>query len=261
MNKIVEKKHLYRGLSFYKGSLENFLVDMFGLCSEDFDQPNIVVTPNPEMIVEMEKNEEFGSVLRRANYRLVDGFGLWFFLKYFWGEKNLYRICGSDLFRRVLEENGKKEQKYKIFLLGAMPGVAEAVRSKYPNSNIVGVANPKFSLEEDEGEVICQKIVNADTDLLFLAFGAPNQEIWMDRFRGRLKSVKFVFGVGGAFDYEAGVVERAPGFLRRKIGFEWLFRLLKEPMKRWKRILKALVVFPVLFMRDWFKDKFIYPSS
>jgi N-acetylglucosaminyldiphosphoundecaprenol N-acetyl-beta-D-mannosaminyltransferase len=252
-NKMIDTKNLYRGLSFYKGTIDNFVADVFRYSKADLDLPNLVVTPNPEMIVEMSRNAKFEDVLKSADYKLVDGFGLWFALKYLWGEKHLYRICGSDLLEVMLNTNAKMEdsQKLNIYLLGAMPGVAATIAKMYPKANIVGVDAPDFSLDEADGEIVCQKIVNAETELLFVAFGAPKQELWMSKFKSKLTGVKFVLGVGGAFDYVSEEVSRAPVIMRKFVGFEWLYRLCREPLKRWKRIYRALIVFPFVFMKDF----------
>lgn len=249
-NSLIDQKSLYRGLSFYKGSIESFVKDVYSIKTKEL--PRLVVTPNPEMIVEMSKNKEFEDVLQKADYRLVDGFGLWFSLKYLWGEKFLYRICGSDLLELLLKENAKisSKDKLNIYLLGAVEGVASKVREMYPNSKIVGVDAPEYSLDPNVCEIWCQKIVNAETDLLFVAFGAPMQELWMEKFQSKLNGVRFVFGVGGAFDYVAGEVSRAPAFMRKYIGLEWLYRLMRQPLKRWKRIYTAVVLFPILFLKD-----------
>lgn len=245
------RSDLYRGMSFYKGTIGGFLNEVFGAIGESFDSPKVVVTPNPEMIVEMDSNNDFAMVLRSADYRLVDGYGLWFGLRYLWGEKNLDRICGSDLLQEVLDRN--KVGGFKIFLLGARPGVALKIAEMYPDANIVGVDSPKFSLKESEMELVIQKIVNSEADMVFVAFGAPKQEMWMWKAKDRLSRVKFIFGVGGAFDFIAGEVSRAPMVLRKYVGFEWLYRLINEPFKRWRRIYRALVVFAILFMRDLYE--------
>lgn len=254
MNKIVNRENLYRGMTFYKGNMNTFMSEVYDVASKNYDLPKLVVTPNPEMIVEMEKNVDFSEVLQSVDYRLVDGFGLWFFLKYFWRVKFLNRICGSDLLEEILNKNG--ENGLRIYLLGAQEGVASKIAEKYPKSNIVGFDAPVYSLNEAENEVVCQKIVNSEADLLFVAFGAPKQEMWMWKNREKLNGVKFVFGVGGAFDFIAGEVSRAPIVMRKYVGLEWLYRLIKNPLVRSKRIWNAVFVFPYLFAKDFWNRKF-----
>lgn len=250
----MKKDILYRGMSFYKGTLDNFLSDLYSYINTSFDSPNIVVTPNPEMIVEMNKNERFSKIMQYVKYRLVDGFGLWFFLKYLWREKFVHRICGSDLLSEILKRNGNDD--FKIYLLGASEGVAAKIAEMYPNSNVVGFDAPVYTEDEALNDVICQKVVNSEADLLFVAFGAPKQEYWMWENKDKLDCVKFMFGVGGAFDYVAGEVSRAPAVMRKYVGLEWLFRLIKNPLLRGKRIWNAVVVFPFIFMNDLYKKYF-----
>lgn len=253
MNKLTVKKNLYRGMDFYKGSMKNFISEVYDLSSSKYKYPKLVVTPNPEMVVEMNKNSEFANVLQSVDYRLADGFGLWFLLKYFWGCKFLYRICGSDLMQEILNKNTQDD--LKIYLLGAKEGVAASIAEMYPSSNIVGFDSPIYSEDESENEIICQKIVNSEADLLFVAFGAPKQELWMWKNKEKLEGVKFVFGVGGAFDFIAGEVSRAPAIMRKYVGLEWLYRLIKNPLQRSKRIWNAVFVFPCIFMKDFFREK------
>lgn len=241
----------YLGLDFFEGGLDDFLDFVFSSKNTDkplSEAPKLVVTPNPEMIVEMKKNADFALVLRGADYRLVDGVGLLYAMK-IWGFKQLQRITGTDFFIEFLKRN-TKEKAFNVFLLGAGDGVADKVRSLYKKANIVGTYAPEYSLNEMEGELVCQKIINSKADIVFVAFGAPKQEIWMWKFKNNLRGVKFVIGVGGAFDYVAEEVERAPEWMR-KYGLEWLYRLRKQPMKRLFRIYKAVFVFPYVFGKDY----------
>lgn len=246
---VSEKK--YKGMNFYCGDMVSFVNYIFAYEEDDL---KLVVTPNPEMMVEARTNPDFATVLRAVDVRLIDGYGLWLVLKYVYGFKNVSRLTGSDLMKAVLIRNAKESQKKKIFLLGAGEGVALKVAELYPDSEIVGCEAPKFSLDEMEAEVLCQKIVNSGADILFVAFGAPKQEMWMWKFREKLEGLSFVFGVGGAFDFLAGEVDRAPEWMR-KYGLEWLYRLKKQPLKRAKRIWTAVFIFPYGVMRDKWNDK------
>ena len=133
---------------------------------------------------------------------------------------------------------------YRIFLLGATPGVAaEAGRvwaARYPGLQIAG-AYPG-SPAEDEREEIAVRISAGAADLLFVAFGAPAQDLWIARNRAALPTVRLAMGVGGVFDYVTGRAPLAPPLVRR-VGLEWLYRLYRQPW-RWRRQL-ALPVFVV----------------
>lgn len=153
----------------------------------------------------------------------------------------LSRISGSDLFLDIVKESEKTG--WRIFLLGAGDGVAEKAISKlkikYPKANLVGsyVGSPK----ENEEDNICSYINNAKPDVLFVAYGSPAQEFWIDRNLKKLNSVNIAIGVGGTFDFVAGRIKRAP-VIFQKVGLEWLWRLFLEP-SRIKRIWRATFVF------------------
>jgi N-acetylglucosaminyldiphosphoundecaprenol N-acetyl-beta-D-mannosaminyltransferase len=130
------------------------------------------------------------------------------------------------------------ETETSIFLLGAAPGVAvvaaDRLRERFPGLRIVGVYAPPFEpLSEAENERILQTIDAARPDFLFVALGAPLQDQWIRQNRDRL-DVPVCMGVGCVLDVLAGVVSRAPSWMQRA-GLEWLFRLLQEPGRLWRR--------------------------
>ena len=137
-----------------------------------------------------------------------------------------------------------KESKKRIFLLGAEEGIAEDAAKKL-KANIVGThsGSPKV---EDEKEII-EKLNRLKPEILFIAYGAPAQELWIARNLKKIPSVKLAMGVGGSFDFIAGKTKRAPKWMQ-KLSIEWLYRLIKEP-RRIKRILNATVRFPITFLK------------
>ncbi|MBU1992726.1 WecB/TagA/CpsF family glycosyltransferase, partial [Patescibacteria group bacterium] len=128
----------------------------------------------------------------------------------------------------------------RIFLLGAAKGVAEEVKEKFKKAKIVGTYEGSPAPKQEKK--IRELIVNSGTEVLFVAYGAPAQEMWISRNLKFLKTVRLAVGVGGAFDFLSGKVKRAPGWMR-KIGLEWLYRLIKEP-RRIRRIINAVIKFP-----------------
>jgi N-acetylglucosaminyldiphosphoundecaprenol N-acetyl-beta-D-mannosaminyltransferase len=142
-------------------------------------------------------------------------------------------------------------QGYRLFLLGAAPGVAaEAGRiwaARYPGLQIAG-AYPG-SPAEDEREEIAARIAAGAADLLFVAFGAPAQDLWIARNRAALPTVRLAMGVGGVFDYVTGRAPLAPPLVRR-VGLEWLYRLYRQPW-RWRRQL-ALPIFALAVLGQRF---------
>jgi N-acetylglucosaminyldiphosphoundecaprenol N-acetyl-beta-D-mannosaminyltransferase len=136
-----------------------------------------------------------------------------------------------------------------VFLLGAADGVAEkaaaVLRSRNPRLKIVGTFSGSPRMEDDA--VIMRMIKDAKPHLLLVAFGAPAQDLWIHEHLKNLPSVRVAMGVGGTFDFLAGVQKRAPRWMR-SIGLEWLWRFIREP-SRWKRMWRAVVVFPWLVIR------------
>lgn len=194
------------------------------------------------MLVEATRNPAFHAVLQRSSLNIPDGFGLLLaarFLRFPLPE----RVSGIDLLQAFCMRTNAS-----IFLLGAGAGVAEkaaaVLRQKNPQLRVVGTyaGSPNVSDEE----AICARINASGAQMLFVAYGAPAQELWIARNLKRMPTVRIAMGVGGAFDFLAGVRSRAPKFLQR-IGFEWLWRLAQEP-KRIGRIVTAVFVFPVLVL-------------
>jgi len=203
-----------------------------------------VVTPNPEIVWLARKDDRLKQALDDASIVLPDGIGI------IYGARILSRplksrVPGID-FASALIERLASESK-KVFLFGAKPGVAELaaqkLKEKYKGLEICGTAHGYF---KDDKPVI-DAINEAKPDILLVCLGAPKQEIWMHEHAGKV-SAGLMVGLGGALDVYAGVVERAPEAWRRA-GFEWLYRLIKQPC-RFKRMLKLpLFLFAVMGQR------------
>lgn len=232
-----------------------------------------LATPNPEMLLACEKNPAFRKILQNTNLNIPDGNGIiWanLFLKYTVENKNFLviylkglisyiaflfhqknekkrfnrAIHGSDLMRAICHD--EQLSKHGIFLLGNKHGLkknisnftAETLRETNTHINIVGHydGSPSDPLN-------LEKINSAQPEILFVGFGAPHQEIWLAENLSKLPSVKLAIGVGGTFDFIAGIIPRAP-YLMRKTGLEWLYRLYRQP-RRIKRIINAAFIFPL----------------
>jgi N-acetylglucosaminyldiphosphoundecaprenol N-acetyl-beta-D-mannosaminyltransferase len=141
-------------------------------------------------------------------------------------------VTGSDGIYVLAEHCARRG--YRLFLLGAAPGVAEAaaqrLTSENPGLKVAGTY-PGSPHPDDEEDVIA-RVRAAAPELLLVAYGVPAEEVWIARHRNRL-GVPVMLGVGGAFDFVAGVARRAPPWMRRG-GLEWLYRLVRQPW-RWRR--------------------------
>jgi N-acetylglucosaminyldiphosphoundecaprenol N-acetyl-beta-D-mannosaminyltransferase len=198
-----------------------------------------VATVNPEFLMEAQKNAAFRRVLRAASLAVPDGFGL--ILAARWqGAAFRGRVTGVQLTQRIAALAATRG--YRMFLLGAAPGVAEAtatvLQTRYPALTIAGCfagsPHPRYE------PFLRQIIAAARPDILLVAYGHPQQDLWIARNQPFLQ-IPVATGVGGVFDYLSGRVPLAPAWLRR-IGLEWLYRLFHQP-RRWRRILVAVPLF------------------
>ena len=198
------------------------------------------VTVNPEFVMEAQKNLIFKEVLNGADLALADGAGILWAAKRA-GRKIAEKIAGVDLVWKICQM--AQEKNYKIFLLGAKEGVgdkaAQNLKKSFPKLKIVGTF--AGSPDPKEAQAIIDLILEKKPDILFVAYGAPKQDIWIARHKLKYQ-VPLSMGVGGAFDMISEIIPRAPVWLR-KIGLEWLWRFYKQP-SRWKRIHRAVIRFP-----------------
>lgn len=201
-------------------------------------KPSYVVTPNVDHIVKLEKDKEFQEVYKNADLILTDGMPLIWISKL----KKISikeKVSGSDLFPKVCEMAAQKG--YKVFLLGAAEGVAakaaENLEEKYDGLNIVGTYSPSYGFEKHNEEIIkiIDMINNLKPDILAVGLGAPKQEKFIYKFKDKL-NVPISLAIGASIDFEAGNVARAPLWMQ-KLGLEWLYRLVKEPKRMFKRYL------------------------
>ncbi len=193
-----------------------------------------VCTVNPEFIMIAQHDANFFNILNRAALCVPDGVGL------LWAARHLgrplpERVTGSDGVPKIAERAA--QMGWRLFFLGAAPGVADkaanVLRQKHPGLQVVGVYGGSPAPEEEDR--IVERINAANADILFVAYGAPEQDKWIARNLPRL-DVAMAMGVGGSFDFIAGVVPRAPLWMQRA-GLEWLFRLYLQPW-RFKRMLR-----------------------
>ena len=205
-----------------------------------------VMTPNSEMLVAAQKSEQFRDVLLRSDLNLPDSIGIVWMAKYL-GYIIPERVTGVDTviaFCQTLTEADS------VFFLGAAPGVAEkaavALHTLNPHLQIAGTF--AGSPQESDAATIIEQINAVHPHILLVAYGAPAQDLWIDRYLKELPSVRIAMGVGGTFDFLAGTKKRAPKIMQY-LGLEWLWRLVQEP-QRLPRILNAVLVFPWLVIRS-----------
>ena len=240
------KKNFLLGVGITNEKTDNILkYILLGLGKKT--TPYYVVTPNPEILVYASKHQEFKTILNSARLALCDGIGVIVAGK-FLGQPFEGRTTGTDFMEMLCAAVAKKP--ITVGFLGAGPGVAEraadCLSKKYSGLKVVYAA-PEWEYNSYNSY---NNYKNYIADVVFVAFGFPKQEQWMAKNLNK-NIYRVAIGVGGAFDYINGQAPRAP-LVIRLIGFEWLFRLIRQPW-RWKRQL-ALLEFTGLVL----KEKFSY---
>jgi N-acetylglucosaminyldiphosphoundecaprenol N-acetyl-beta-D-mannosaminyltransferase len=215
-------------------------------------KPCFITTPNPEIILKAQKNEEFFYILNKADISLADGFGLKIAAKLI-GIK-LERYTGADLSLDLLSLAQKKKKKVLILnwtkSLSTKKDIEKTIKLKYPDLNFLVLNNERESAKNLDW----QKINKFQAEILLVNFGAYYQEKFIYLNKYRFKNLKIAVGIGGALDFLSGRIKRAPKIIR-KLGIEWLWRLYQEPRKRCQRIYKAVIIFSLKII-SW---KFILP--
>lgn len=203
---------------------------------------------NVAKIVTMQKNEELKRDVEQSDIVNVDGMGI------VWGARLLgidvpERVTGIDLFQDLLQACA--DRGLKPYLFGASQEVIEAtvaaVEARYPGIKIAGYRNGYFSRAEEAA--IAGQIAASGADMLFVAISSPIKERFIANYRDRL-GVPFLMGVGGSFDVVSGRVTRAPEWMQRH-GLEWLYRVLQEPRRMWRRYLVTNTIFAGLIAREF----------
>jgi len=232
-------------------------------------KPHQICTVNPEYIMTAEDDPELSYIINNSSLNTPDGGGLLFAAKYK-GLKLNNKVSGIDLIYRLAKLSST--EGYRIFLLGGAGRVAkvsaQSLKNMFPNINIVGTYEGKPQIRPISKKIwqsgykirrsidistqnplmtknnlnIIKQITKTKPHILLVAYGCPKQDKFIARFAKYL-NVPVMIGVGGSFDYISGGVTRAPSWMR-SLQLEWLYRLTKEPKKRFNRIITAVIKFP-----------------
>jgi N-acetylglucosaminyldiphosphoundecaprenol N-acetyl-beta-D-mannosaminyltransferase len=213
----------------------------------------VIFTPNIDHLVKLQSDREFFEAYNSADYRTCDSKVLFYAARLI-GCPFVEKISGSDLFPAFCDYH-KNNEDIKIFLLGAKEGVAakaqENINAKVGRELVVGVHSPSFGFEKHEDE--CQQIIDlvnqSGANVLAIGVGAPKQEKFIHKYRHQFKHIKIFMAIGATIDFEAGNVSRAPKWIS-EMGMEWLYRLVSEPRRLWKRyLMEGPTFFWFLFMQ------------
>ena len=216
-------------------------------------EPHYIATANVDFLVQAAKDVELRRILFDAHLVLCDGTPL-LWASRFLGNELPERVAGSDVVPLLLKEAAEKG--YRVYFLGAEPAVAlqavEKLRAELPTLQIVGHHSPPFKpLVDMDHDDIISRIQAAKPDLLFVGFGCPKQEKWINMHYQRL-GVPVCVGVGGTIDFLAGKTRRAPVWMR-KSGLEWVYRMAQEPRRLFKRYCMDLRHFGGAIVKQWWR--------
>lgn len=217
-------------------------------------QSRYVCICNVHVVVTARQSSEFCRIVNEADMATPDGMPLAWVLRRR-GFPRQDRINGPDLMWRLCRE--ADENNLSVFLYGSTQDTLEQLTGRlgriFPRLVIAGVFSPPFRLLSDEEDQAVTNIINGSgAHIVFVGLGCPKQELWMAAHRGKVQAV--MIGVGAAFDYHAGTLERAPMWMQRG-GLEWLFRLISEPKRLWKRYLVTNSLFLLYLALGFFKRR------
>ncbi len=210
---------------------------VFALCENMFKstQTHTLYFLNAHCFNVAQKNRAYHEALMQSDLLLNDGMGLKLG-SYFAGFRFKENLNGTDLIPKLLALAA--HQNRKVFFLGAKQGVAkkaaENVKMKIENLQISGYHSGYFDRKQEQA--LIEAITGQNTDILVIGMGVPRQEIWAHQNKEKLKGVKLIIAGGAILDFLSGEISRAPAWMR-KTGTEWVYRLMLEPGRMWRRYL------------------------
>lgn len=226
------------------GSMESTVALINGRVKDNVFTQHVVV--NVAKLVHMRDDSQLRESVDSCDIINIDGMGVVVGAR-FLGHDVRERVAGVDLFHELLAMSAR--DGLSVYLLGARDEVVTATAHKvetlYPGLKIAGYHHGYFW--DDEASMV-EKIRASGAQLLFVAITSPKKENFINRWRDQL-GVTFVMGVGGTFDVVAGKVKRAPLWMQ-KYGLEWLYRVIQEPRRMWKRYLVTNSIFAWLLLKE-----------
>ena len=208
-----------------------------------------VCIANVHMVMVSQDSPSFRQIVNAADLVTPDGMPLVWMLK-LKGNLSQPRVYGPTLMLHILESAAC--DGIPVGFYGGAPDVLESLikrmQTRYGNLNVAFSYSPPFrALSSEEDSTIVEEVNRSGTRILFVGLGCPKQEIWMSEHHGKINAV--MLGVGAAFDFHSGLKPQAPTWMQW-VGLEWLFRLITEPRRLWKRYLYHNPRFVVLAVAD-----------
>lgn len=202
-------------------------------------------------VMESQRDPALQRIHNQAGMVTPDGMPM-VWLSQLQGYKHVRRVYGPDFMLAVCEHS--LTTGWKHYFYGGAPGVAEllaqCLRQRFPGLIVAGCDTPPFRpLTPEEDQIAIQKMNDSGADIVWVGLSTPKQERWMASHLGKLTSPVMI-GVGAAFDFHTGLKKQAPRWMQA-IGMEWLFRLMTEPKRLWKRYLINNPRFLFLVFLQW----------
>ncbi|MDS9466351.1 WecB/TagA/CpsF family glycosyltransferase [Paracoccus sp. MBLB3053] len=215
----------------------------------------LLLTLHVDMIMKLQQDREFYDIFDQFDVVTCDSQIMYFALKLL-GTPVRERVSGSDYFPKFYNRY-KDDPSVTIFLCGGKPGVAdlaaEKINAKVGRRMIVGTDAPPFDFEKREGEVdrMIDRINASGATVCLVGLGGGRQEKFIVKYRDRMPNVRLWLPLGGTIDYESGTFDRPPSWITN-MGFEWLYRLVKEPRARFHRYVVHEPPFVWAFLKQRF---------
>ncbi len=228
------------------GDYQSFIDEIFSFVN--YKIPSYICFANVHMVIEAYGDKSFQKLLNEANVVAPDGRPLSVFLRLSEGI-NQDRVCGMDILPDLLkqaEATGKS-----VYFYGTTEELLKIITKKagieFPALKLAGYCAPPFrTLTDEEDAVVVEKIKEAKPDLVFVSLGCPKQERWMAEHKNKLNTC--LLGLGQAFKVYAGTEKRLPKWMR-DLSLEWIYRLIQEPGRLWKRYVYTNSYFLILVLR------------
>ena len=236
------------------GNIKRIAKNIIDSISKPESSGGYVCVANVHVLTVCHENPKFMAVLEEANLIVPDGVPLVWTQK-LKGHNNAERVSGPDLMLELCQLASAAEQT--IFLLGGSPNTLALLKKnlykQFPKLKIAGIYSPDLLPEEPPLNLhLIEQINKSGASLLFVGLGCPKQEFWCATHAPHLKPISI--GVGAAFDFHAGTKSRPPLWVQEN-GLEWLYRLMSEPNRLWKRYLVGNTKFLFLSLKDFFIKK------
>ncbi len=228
--------------------------EYFRILTEKIHQKSngYVCFSNVHMLIEAYDDKQFAEVVNSATYAFPDGFPIAKSFKILYG-KSQERIAGMDFLPKFLAVCNR--EKFKVGFIGStdevLAEVQEKISTSLPDVELTVLISPPFG-QQWNNQAYIEQINRTGTDLVFVALGCPKQERWMHQHYQQTNAM--LFGIGGALPTYTGLIKRAPQWMAR-YGFEWLYRLIKEPKRMFKRYFYTNTKFLYLLTREGFRKK------